>query len=67
MRIVNVSEGYVLDTSAIITLIESEPGAKRVKAVLRQETVWLPWIVLLETYYISRQERGEAEADFRYA
>lgn len=62
-----MSEGYVLDTSAIITLIESEPGAKRVKAVLRQETVWLPWIVLLETYYISRQERGEAEADFRYA
>jgi predicted nucleic acid-binding protein len=60
-------EGFVLDTSAILTLIEDEAGAERVDQVLRAEQVWLPWLVLLEVNYITRQERGEAEADRRYA
>jgi len=38
-----------------------------VDQVLRTEQVWIPWIVLLEVNYITRQERGEAEADRRYA
>ncbi len=62
-----MSEGYVLDTSAVLSLIENEPGAERVETILHQEAVWLPWIVLLETYYISRQEQSKAEADLRYA
>jgi uncharacterized protein len=60
-------DGFVLDTSALLTLIEDEQGAERVDQVLRTEQVWIPWIVLLEVNYISRQERGEAEADRRYA
>ena len=60
-------EGFLLDTSALLTLIEDEDGAERVDHVLRKERVWLPWLVLLEVVYISRQERGEAEADRRYA
>lgn len=60
-------EGFVLDTSAILTLIEDEKGADRVDQILRTERVWLPWLVLLEVNYITRQERGEAEADRRYA
>ena len=62
-----MSERYVLDTSAILAFIENEPGAERVETVLYQESVWLPWIVLLETYYISRQEQSKAEANLRYA
>lgn len=58
---------YVLDTSALLTLIEDEPGADRVAQVLAHEEVLLPWVVLLEAVYISRQERGEAEAERRYA
>jgi predicted nucleic acid-binding protein len=60
-------ELYMLDTSAIFTLIEDEAGADRVDALLRSQEIFLPWIVLLEVTYISRQELGEAEADHRLA
>jgi predicted nucleic acid-binding protein len=58
---------YLLDTSAILTLMENEPGADRVEQILRQDEVLLPFPVLLETYYISLQEQSEAVADERYA
>lgn len=61
------AERYVLDTSAILALIEDEPGADRVQEVLAREEVLLPWLVLLEAVYITRQERGEAESERRYA
>lgn len=60
-------ERYLLDTSALLTLIEDETGAERVEQVLAHAESWLPWPVLLEAYYITHQERGEAEADRRYA
>lgn len=60
-------EEFVLDTSALMSLIEDEKGADRVEQVLRKEQVWIPWIVLLETVYITRQEQGEEEANRRYA
>lgn len=58
---------FVLDTSAILTLIEDENGADRVEEVIQEEQVVIPWMVLLEVHYISHQERGKAEADRRYA
>jgi len=58
---------YLLDTSAILTLLEDEEGAERVEALLREGQVLLPFLVLLETYYITLQERSEAVADRRYA
>lgn len=58
---------FVLDTSALLSLIEDEQGADRVEQVLREEIIWLPWPVLLEVVYITRQERGEDEANRRYA
>ena len=61
------SDCYVLDTSALLALIEDEPGADRVAQVLAQERVLLPWTVLLEVHYVTRQRRGQAEADRRYA
>jgi len=48
---------YVLDTSAILTLIEDESGADRVQTILREGQVWLLWVVLLEATYITRQSR----------
>lgn len=58
---------YLLDTSAILTLIEDEDGAQRVETLLRQEEILLPFVVLLETYYITLQEQSEDIADTRYA
>jgi predicted nucleic acid-binding protein len=60
-------KSYVLDTSALLALIEDEDGAGRVESILRDEKVFLPFMVLLEVHYITRQERGQGEADRRYA
>jgi PIN domain nuclease of toxin-antitoxin system len=49
-------EPYLLDTSAILTLIEDEGGAARVEQVLRSQDVLVTWMSLLEVYYI--YERG---------
>ena len=61
------SHPYLLDTSALFTFIEDEHGADRVEQALNQVTTLLPWTVLLETYYITFQEEGQAEADRRIA
>ncbi len=61
------TERFVLDTSALLTLMEDEPGAERVNAVLRTGAAILLWIVMLEALYIVQQERGGAEAGRRYA
>ena len=58
---------FLLDSSAILTLLEDEAGAVRVEEVILEEKTLLPWPVLLEVYYISQQEEGPAEADRRYA
>ena len=58
---------YLLDTSAIFTLIEDESGSERVEEVLRKEQVFLPFLALMEVRYFSRQELGAGEADRRYA
>ncbi len=61
------AETYLLDTSAILTLIEDEAGAERVEKVLREQPVIITWMSLLEVSYITQQERGAAEAERRYA
>jgi predicted nucleic acid-binding protein len=60
------AETFVLDTSALFALIEDETGADRVEDVLRRHRTMLPWIALLEVYYITKQEQGQAEADRRH-
>jgi predicted nucleic acid-binding protein len=47
--------------------MEDEAGAERVAELLRAGQALLPWIALLEAYYVVMQERGVAEADRRYA
>jgi len=61
------SAPHVLDTSALLTLIEDEAGAETVERVIRSSRVVLPAVVLMEVFYILRQERGEAEAYRLYA
>ena len=58
---------YLLDTSAVLTFLEDEDGAERVENLLRREEIILPYLVLLETYYITLQEQPEDVADKRYA
>lgn len=58
---------YLLDTSALLTFIEDEDGSDRVEEILRGASILLLWPVLMETYYITLQKKGRAEADRRYA
>ena len=58
---------YLLDTSAVMTFLEDEEGAERVETLIRNEQFLLPYIVLLEIYYITVQEQSEDIADRRYA
>lgn len=47
--------------------MENETGADRVETILRTESVLLPFVVPLEVYYITLQERDESVANLRYA
>lgn len=58
---------YLLDTSALLTLIEDEPGADRVEEILRTRSCLVPWLGLLEVYYVTLQERGVDESERRFA
>ncbi len=60
-------KSYLFDTSALLSFIEDEAGADRVEQILRKKSVFIPWMVLLEMYYITLQEEGQAEADNRFA
>ena len=60
-------ERFLLDSSALLTLIEEEPGADRVERVLRGNPTLIPWVAALEVYYVTHQERGLDEAEKRLA
>jgi len=62
-----VSEIFLLDTSAILAFMEKEAGDERVKSILKNETVFIPWPALAEMFYITCRERGEDVAELRYA
>ncbi|MBI4213363.1 MAG: PIN domain-containing protein [Chloroflexi bacterium] len=59
------SGSYLLDTSALLTLIEDEEGAGRVESILRTGQVLITFLAGLETYYVTLRERGEDEAERR--
>ncbi len=58
---------YMLDTSALLTLIEDEAGADRVQEVLKREAVLISAVSLVEVRYITLQEQTVVEADVRHA
>ena len=61
------SPSYLLDTSALLTLLEDEAGAGRIERLLKQSAALICAVSLLEVRYITLQERTEAEADVRHA
>lgn len=61
------AEQYLLDTSAIMTLLEDEAGADRIEELLRTAQVILAWVTVLEVYYNSLRKRGQTFAEQRYA
>jgi uncharacterized protein with PIN domain len=56
---------YVLDTYAILTVIEDEPGAQTVAEIMTTQgaTLYLSMISLGEVYYILLRRRGEQAAE----
>lgn len=60
-------EKYLLDTSACLAFLQDEEGADEVEAILRRKRCFLPFVVLLEVYYLTFREKGEEVADKRYA
>ncbi len=58
---------YLLDTSALLTLLEDEAGADRVEQVLKQAQSFISAVSLVEVRYITLREQTPAEADVRHA
>ena len=59
---------FVLDTSALLAFMTGEEGADTVEKILagKRNSLFIPWAVLFEIYYITRRTRGEKEADRRF-
>ena len=60
------SPTYLLDTSAMLALMDDEAGAGEVEKLLNQERVLIPWVALLEVHCVSTRRQGLAAADQRY-
>jgi ribonuclease VapC len=62
---------FVLDTSALLTLHDDEPGASEVEAILvksgSEHKVWISFISLMEFSYILQQKVGIEKARSSYA
>ncbi len=61
---------FVLDTSALLTLHQDEPGAEAVETILakngQEHRVWICFISLMEFFYIVQQESGVEKARQSY-
>ncbi len=58
--------GYVLDTSALLTVLNNEPGVDTVLSILEaarsgEAQVYLPFMVLMELEYLSLRQRSQDE------
>lgn len=66
----NIDTAYVLDTSALLTLIEDETGADVVQDVLESTgssnvQIFVSFMSFMEVFYITVQEREIEEAQTR--
>ncbi len=65
-----MSKAWVLDTSAIVTLKEDEPGAGAVEKIIRvggrAGRVFISFMTLMEYYYLVLRSRGKENADKAY-
>ena len=60
-------ERVVLDTFAVLALLQGEPAAQRVADVLSNGEPWMTLINLGEVTYIVERARGKAAADTVFA
>ncbi len=66
-RSVKLTDRFLLDTSAVVTLMDDEAGAAWVERLLLQVSepspqVAISTVTLMEFYYISIRRQGESEA-----
>jgi len=61
-------ERFVLDTSALLAFMTGEEGADTVEKILssKENSLFIPWAVLFEVYYVTKRKRGDKEADRRF-
>lgn len=57
----------LLDTSALLTLLGDEPGAAHVEELLRRGNLLIPFVALVEIYYLTLQTASQSEAEARHA
>jgi predicted nucleic acid-binding protein len=57
---------YVLDTSALIAMMEAEEGGMRVRQLIAGRETWITFMSLLELRYITIREHGQQAANQRY-
>lgn len=61
------TDRYLLDTSALVALLNDEDGAARVAALLRDgENALIPSVALMEIYYLTLRQVGQPSAERRY-
>lgn len=53
---------YALDSWAVVGLLDDDPSAGRVQAVLDDERPVMSWINLGEVFYVVRRDQTDAEA-----
>lgn len=61
-----MAEPHVLDTSALIALLEDEAGADAVERVIHREEPYVCFISLMEILYVSIREMGQESAGIAY-
>ena len=60
------SSSYLLDTSALLALIEAEEGGIRVRDLIASRRTIITFMALLELRYITLREHGQSTANHRY-
>jgi predicted nucleic acid-binding protein len=63
-----MKDSYLLDTSAIFAFTDDEEGAEEVHRLLERArqgkaNIFVSSMSIMEAYYVTFQERGEADAD----
>jgi len=62
-----MADPVVLDAGAVLALVQNEPGADAVDALLQSGNVWMNLVNLGEATYIVERKRGERQADRLFA
>ena len=62
-----IKSEFLLDTSALVAFLENEAGADRVEEIIKTKSPIIPFVALLEVYYLTLKGKGQEFAEKRYA